>query len=152
MSPTSWQRRRCGPEDQPADDLSDIHICAHDEIYQASQPVLVGVDTASSFCYLLSLEEHCDAETWGIRLLELADRGFAPDATVGDGGTVLCAGEELALPGIPCRGDLFHLFCDLETVIGHLERLAYEAIDTCDQREREQARLQRRGKSLRSVA
>ena len=132
-------------------DLSDIHIGADDEIYQASEPVLVGVDTASTFCYLLSLEEHCDAETWGIRLLELADRGFAPDATVGDGGTALRAGQELALPGIPCRGDLFHLFRDLETVIGHLERRAYEAIDTCDQREREQARLQRRGKSLRSV-
>lgn len=132
-------------------DLSDIHIGAHDEIYQASEPVLVGVDTASTFCYLLSLEEHCDAETWGIRLLELADHGFAPDATVGDGGAALRAGQELALPGIPCRGDLFHLFRDLETVVGYLERRAYEAIDTCDQREREHARLQRRGKSLRSV-
>ena len=80
-------------------DLSDIHIGAHDEIYQASEPVLVGVDTASTFCYLLSLEEHCDAETWGIRLLELADRGFAPDATVGDGGTALAPAKSSPCPG-----------------------------------------------------
>jgi hypothetical protein len=132
-------------------DLSDIRMGAHDEIYQASDPVLVGVDTASTFCYLLSLEEHCDAETWAIRLLELADRGFAPAATVGDGGMALRAGQELALPGTPCRGDHFHLFRDFETVIGHLERRAHRAIDTYDQREREQARLKRRGKSLRSV-
>ncbi len=37
-------------------DLPSICIGAHDEIFQASDPVLVGVDTASSFCYLLSLE------------------------------------------------------------------------------------------------
>jgi hypothetical protein len=132
-------------------DLSDIHIGAHDEIYQASVPVLVGVDTASTFCYLLSLEEHCDAETWGIRLLELVDRGFAPDATVADGGTALRAGQELALPGTPCRGDHFHLFRDLETAVGHLERRAFEAIDTCEQRQREQARRRRQGKSLSGV-
>ena len=132
-------------------DLSDIHIGAHDEIYQGSDPVLVGVDTASTFCYLLSLEEHCDSETWGVRLLELTDRGFSPEATVADGGAALRAGQELALPGVPCRGDHFHLFRDFETVLGVLERRAYEVIDTCQRREREQARLQRRGKSLRSV-
>ena len=37
-------------------DLPSICIGAHDEIFQASDPVLVGVDTASSFCSLLSLE------------------------------------------------------------------------------------------------
>lgn len=132
-------------------DLSDIHNGAHDEIYQASYPVLVGVDTASTFCYLLSLEEHCDAETWGIRLLELVDRGFAPDATVGDGGAALRAGQELALSGVPCRGDHFHLFRDFETAIGHLERRAYELFENCEQRERELAQRRRRGKSLRSV-
>ena len=33
---------------------------------------------------LLSPEEHRDADTWGIRLLELVDRGFAPQATIAD--------------------------------------------------------------------
>ena len=46
--------------------------------------VLVGVDAASTFCFLLSPEEHRDADPWGIRLLELVDRGFAPQATIAD--------------------------------------------------------------------
>ena len=133
-------------------DLSSIRIGAHDEIFQASDPVLVGVDTASTFCYLLSLEEHRNAETWGIRLLELVDRGFAPEATVGDGGSGLRAGQELALPKVPCRGDHFPLFRDFEAAVSYLERRAYHAIDACEQRQRDQVRRQRRGQSLHSVA
>src|SRR5262249_17828543 len=86
-------------------DLSDIVVGAHDEIFQAGDPVLVGVDVQSTFCYLLSLENQRDADTWGVRLLELVDRGFAPEATVADFATGLRAGHEEALPGVPCRGD-----------------------------------------------
>ena len=78
-------------------DLAEVRIGAHDEIFQAGQPVLVGVHTASTYCYLLSLEDHRDAETWGVRLLELVDQGFAPDATVADAG----AGPAPAKPW-PC--------------------------------------------------
>jgi hypothetical protein len=88
--------------------LAGVRVGTHDEIFQASRPVLVGVDAGSTFCYLLSLEEHRDADTWGVRLLDLADRGFAPDATVADFGTGLRAGQRLALPAVPCRGDVFH--------------------------------------------
>src|SRR5271165_5830901 len=123
-------------------DLSAVGIGTHDEIFQASDPVLVGVDTASTFCYLLSLEDHRDAETWGIRLLELVDRGFAPEATVGDGGSGLRAGQKLGLPKVPCRGDHFHLFRDFEAAVNHLERRAYGAIDACEQRLHEQTRQQ----------
>ena len=45
--------------------LAGVGIGAHDEIFQAGKPVLVGVDTASTYCYLLSLEEHRDADTLG---------------------------------------------------------------------------------------
>ena len=45
-------------------DLSSILIGLLDELFQASDPVLVGVDAASTFCFLLSLEEHRDADTW----------------------------------------------------------------------------------------
>src|SRR5438034_714759 len=64
--------------------LAAVGIGAHDEIFQADQPVLVGVDVASTYCYLLSLEEQRDAVTWGVRLLELPGRGFAPQAVIGD--------------------------------------------------------------------
>jgi hypothetical protein len=133
-------------------DLAGVRVGAHDEIFQAGWPVLVGVDAASTFCYLLSQEEHRDADTWGLRLLELADRGFAPDATVADFGTGLRAGQKLALPAIPCRGDVFHLMHDLRQVIGYLENRAYEAIDACTRLEREQTREQRQGRPTHGVA
>jgi len=98
-------------------DLAGVRVGAHDEIFQAGHPVLVGVDTASTFCYLLSQEDHRDADTWGVRLLELAERGFAPEAIVADFGTGLRAGQALALPQVPCRGDVFHLVRDLEQAV-----------------------------------
>src|SRR5262249_2766803 len=55
--------------------LACVRQGAHDEIFQAGRPVLVGADVASTYCYLLSLEEHRDALTWGVRLLELRGRG-----------------------------------------------------------------------------
>ena len=45
-------------------DLSTIRIGLLDEIFQAADPVLVGVDAASTFCFLLSPEEQRDADTW----------------------------------------------------------------------------------------
>ena len=68
------------------------------------RPVLVGVDVASTYCYLLSLEGQRDGVTWGVRLLELQARGFAPRAVIGDGGSGLAAGQESALPEVPRRG------------------------------------------------
>src|SRR5262249_46832575 len=105
-------------------DLSSILIGLLDEIFQAGDPVLVGVDARSTFCFLLSLEEHRDADTWGIRLLELVDRGFAPDATIADFGSGLRAGHKEALPGVRCRGDGFHALYDIGRLVHYLENRA----------------------------
>jgi hypothetical protein len=126
--------------------LAGIRIGAHDEMFQARLPVLAGVDTASTYCYLLSLEEHRDADTWGIRLLELVDQGFNPEATVADAGSGLRAGQALALPDVPCRGDIFHIVRDLEALVRFLENRAYAALETNDDRERKRDRLRRPGK------
>src|SRR5262249_384969 len=64
------------------EDLSGVVVGDHDEIFQAGDPVLVGIDARSTYCYLLSLEEHRDGDTWGVRLLELVERGFRPQAIV----------------------------------------------------------------------
>jgi hypothetical protein len=127
-------------------DLASVRVGAHDEIFQAGRPVLVGVDTASTSCYLLSHEEHRDAETWGVRLLELAGRGLAPDAIVADFGTGLRAGRGLALPEVPCRGDIFHLAHDLEAAVTYLENRAYGDLEACARPERGQARERWRGR------
>ena len=108
--------------------LAPIAIAALDEIFPSRRPVLVGADVASSYCFLLSLEERRHADTWGLRLLELQERGFAPKATIADFGTGLRAGQKLALPDVPCRGDVFHALYELTPLVRYLENRAYETI------------------------
>jgi hypothetical protein len=112
-------------------DLSTVGIGAHDELFQKMLPVLVGIDTASTYCYLLSLQEHRDAQTWAVRLLELQDRGFAPEAIIADFGSGLRAGQELALPGVPCWGDTFHAVYEAGAVVTALDNRAYQALTVC---------------------
>jgi hypothetical protein len=119
-------------------DLSRIRVGLLDEIFQANDPVFVGVDAQSTFCFLLSPEQHCDADTWGIRLLELVDQGFAPEANVADFGAGLRAGHKEALPEVPCRGDLFHALYTIGPLVRYLEKRAYEAIDARTKLERKQ--------------
>jgi hypothetical protein len=125
-------------------DLSRIRIGAHDEIFQAGQPVLVGVDPLSSYCYLVSLEAHRDADTWGVRLLELQERGFHPDFVIADAGTALRAGQAEVMPDIPCRSDVFHALHDVHDVVTYLENRAYEAMAACADLEKKLARSKRR--------
>jgi hypothetical protein len=133
--------------------LSSIRIGLLDEIFQADDPVLVGVDAASTFCFLLSLEDHRDTETWGIRLLELVDRGFDPEATIADFASGLRAGLKEALPGRPCRGDVFHALYEVGPLVGYLENRAYGAIDTRTKLEQKQATAERRrGRKDQSLA
>jgi hypothetical protein len=47
-------------------DLSGIRVGLHDEILQGAKPVLAGVDAASTYCYLLAVADHRDADTWGV--------------------------------------------------------------------------------------
>lgn len=146
----AWERAR--PFNEKAD-LSNVRIGAHDEMFHRRMPVLAGVDVASTYCYLLSVEEQRDGETWGIRLLELQDRGFNPEAIIGDGGSGLRAGQELALPGTPRRGDVFHAFQETEELIIFLENRAYDAMELCAKLDRKQAGQQkRRGRKNRSAS
>jgi hypothetical protein len=133
-------------------DLSGVRIGAHDEIFQNGRPVLVGADVASTFCYLLSLEDHRDAETWGIRLLELQDQGFHPAATIADAGNGLRAGQALAMPAVPCRGDVFHGLQDAQSLLTFLENRAYAAIGMTADLERKKARLRHLGRRIQGAA
>ena len=62
-------------------DLSGIEVGLLDETFQADKPVLVGVDAASTYCYLLKAVEHRDEETWGCHLLDVMAQDFEPDYT-----------------------------------------------------------------------
>jgi hypothetical protein len=122
-----------------AHDLGAVRVGALDEIFQAGQPVLVGVDVDSTFCFLLSVEAHRDADTWGVRLLEAHDRGLQPEYFIADFGQGLRAGQAAALPEIPCRGDLFPALQEGPEIVTTLENQAYRAREAFDQLERQQA-------------
>ena len=132
--------------------LSRVRMGAHDEIFQSGQPVLVGADVDSTFCYLLSLEDQRDGETWGLRLLELQERGFHPEATIADAGSGLRAGQTLAMPDVPCRGDVFHALQTVRPLVTFLENRAYEAIATRADLERKKARRRWRGQRTHDLA
>lgn len=133
-------------------DLSDVRIGTHDEIFQSGRPVLVGVDADSTYCYLLSVEDHRDADTWGMRLLELQDQGFQPEATVADAGQGIRAGQALAMPEVPCRGDVFHALQTVQRLLTFLENRAYAATGVTAALQRKKARLEWRGRRTQAVA
>jgi len=133
-------------------DLSNIETAGLDEIFQACWPVLVGADIHSTYCFLISQEEHRDADTWAVRLLELQERGFDPQATIADFGSGIRAGVKLAMPGKPCRGDVFHALMDVTALSTYLENRAYDAIATHDKLHKKQAATRRRGRSCQSLS
>jgi hypothetical protein len=113
-------------------DLNRVRYASLDELFQSGDPIFSVVDVHSTYCCLLSLEEHRDADTWGVRLLELQEQGFSPLAAIGDLGTALRAGLKLAQPDTSCRADNFHVVRDAGQVVRFLDNRAYSAISTYD--------------------
>ena len=107
-----------------AQDLSGVRVGLHDEIFQGDQPVLAGIDAASTYCYLLQGVEQRDADTWGVHLLDAAQQGLDPDYTVADAGAGLRAGQVAAWGDKPCHGDVFHVRQRCEALANVLTRLA----------------------------
>jgi hypothetical protein len=126
--------------------LANVDIAGLDEIFQNRQPVLVGADIRSSYCFLLSGEDHRDGDTWALRLLELQERGFAPQATIADFGTGIRAGQKRAMPDVPCRGDVFHALHELTPVVAFLENRAYDTITAHDKLEHKKTKVQQQGR------
>jgi len=125
--------------------LANVRVGAHDEIFQARQPVLVGADVDSTYCYLLSLENARDGDTWALRLMELSDKNLRPDYTIADGGTGLRAGQTLAWPSVPCRGDVFHALLEMGRLAVYLEHRALGAMSALENTEAKMTRAKRNG-------
>lgn len=114
-------------------DLSNVYEGLHDEIYQAGDPVLVGCCASSTYCYLLSLVESCDANSWGVHLLDLKEKqALAPDLTVIDGGKSARCGQKEAWPDIPAHGDTFHALKPFLELTIYLENRALDALKFVD--------------------
>ncbi len=127
-------------------DLSGIRVGAHDEIFQASKPVLVGMDARTTYCYLLAVEDHRDETTWGVHLLDLADQGLHPDYTTADGGRGLRAGQAAVWEDVPCHGDVFHAERDLGKLAFFLENRATGCSTIRQKLERKMERAKKRGR------
>ena len=126
--------------------LANVEFAGLDEIFQKRQPVLVGADIRSTYCFLLSAEDQRDADTWALRLLECQDRGLAPKAAIADFATGIRAGLQRALPNVPCRGDVFHALHEITPIVTFLENRAYDTITTYDKLERQKTKLQQQGR------
>lgn len=126
--------------------LANVKVAGLDEIFQKRQPVLVGADIRSTYCFLLSAEEQRDGDTWALRLMECQDRGFAPNATIADFGTGIRAGQPRAMPNVPCRGDIFHALHEITPVVAFLENRAYDTIAAHDKLQRQKTKLQQQAR------
>jgi hypothetical protein len=101
--------------------LSPIKDSAADELYHHNKPLLASVDIPSRFCVLLTHADDRDHETWGIHLLDLNDRGYAPEVAILDGAKGLVKGHEVALPETKLRHDNFHCIMDMKNCARFLQ-------------------------------
>ena len=129
-----------------AQNLSQVRVGGHDEIFQAGRPVLVGVDLLTTYCYLLSIEESRDTDTWTVHCLDLQERGFDPDYVVADAAPALRAGLAAVWPAVTCRSDLFHALQEVGEVVRSLEKRAFDIMTTCADLERKIARAKQQGR------
>ena len=122
----------------------------HDEIFQASQPVLVGVDARSTYCYLLAAAEARDENTWGFHLLEAMEQGLNPEYTIADAAKGLRAGQKAAFGDKPCHGDIFHIQHQCQTLANSLSRQATGATTQRQKLEQQmdEAKQKGRGQTL----
>ena len=126
-------------------DLSNIRIGDHDEIYQANRPVLTGIDHQSTYCYLLSLEDSCNETSWGVHLLDLTEQGLNLERTIADGGKALRAGQKAAWGDtVPCDGDVFHAQRQLNQLAVFLERRAYKCMNASNDLQAKMARAKKK--------
>jgi hypothetical protein len=110
-------------------DLTNVQVGLHDEIYQAGDPVLVGCCARSTYCYLLSLVESCDSNSWGVHLLDLKEtQRLNPDFSVIDGGKAARCGQKEAWPDTPAHGDTFHALKPFLDMVTYLENRALETL------------------------
>lgn len=129
------------------EDLSGIAVAAFDEIYQAGCPVLGAVDVVSTYCPLLSIEEHCDVTTWGVRLLELSEkRGLRLRGSVADGGQAFRVAQAQVWPGVPCQGDVFHPLRDMQELVGFLRDRAEATASVVHKLQHQREVLERDGR------
>ena len=112
-------------------DLSSIKVGANDEIFKASKPVLVGVESKSNYIYLMELEQKRDGVTWWFHLEQKSkNQGLKLDKSINDAGKGLIKGINDSFDNkCKIQPDLFHCKRDFSRGVKSLERKAYSKIE-----------------------
>lgn len=108
--------------------LESITQGANDEIFQGNIPVLTGIDTESTYVYLLSEAGDRSADTWQLFMEERKDHGLGLEVSISDAGTGLNAGIPKAFPDICVQPDIFHELRPVGAELTRLERKAEKLI------------------------
>lgn len=109
-------------------------FAAADEIYDHGSPVLAVIEDQHLAVLLASKEDAADGTTWGVRLLELQDRGLTYDLLVKDQGKAMTAGitDSGVLPPERCGSDVFHCLLTFGREVRALAHMAARAATACD--------------------
>ncbi len=89
-------------------ELSAIKSSAADEVFHRNHPTLSIVDIESRFCALLAKANDRDHETWGIHLLDLQARGYAPTTSIVDDSKGLIKPDFDTAKSHACRRAAWH--------------------------------------------
>ena len=108
--------------------LDNIKQGANDEIFQGNIPVLTGIDTESTYVYLLSEADNRSADTWQLFMEDRKEHGLALDVSISDAGTGLNAGIPKAFPDVSVQPDVFHELRPIGAEVARLERKAEKLI------------------------
>ena len=108
--------------------LDGITQGANDEIFQGNTPVLTGIDTESTYVYLLSEADDRSAGTWQFFMEEQKGQGLELEVSISDAGTGLNAGIPKAFPDICIQPDIFHELRPVGVELARLEREAEKLI------------------------
>lgn len=100
-----------------------------DEVFCAQQPCLTVVDGESFMVLNISAADSRDETTWGLKFLELKERGIEFDDLATDGALAIQAGAKAAGLNVPIRHDLFHLMQEGTKISQRLERAANQALE-----------------------
>lgn len=122
--------------------LESIRQGANDEIFQCNTPILTGIDTESTYIYLLEEAGDRSADTWQLYMEDRKEHGLDLKVNISDAGTGLMSGIPRAFPDIVVQLDVFHALRYVGVEISKLERKAYSLIDN-------EAQLEERSKGKR---
>lgn len=111
--------------------LDTIKIGVSDEIFQAGDPVLVGVDPLSTYVYLMNRSEKRDSVSWWMAYCEKQEnQELNLEESITDGGLGMKKGIKEVYENIHEQYDIFHMLMKFTKAANIYENKVYALINT----------------------